>query len=131
MSQPQKSDTVPAVLPLHAGAALSMILEPTAYVTADNVVHGEPAERGALVHTSDDGSFLVGVWAAEPYSETFPAGYPGDEFAQVIEGRLTLIDPDGSSRTFAAGDSYVMTKGWAGTFQVDASFTKYFVLHLG
>ena len=89
MSQPPKSARVPAVLPLHVGAIKSMNLEPTPYVTAANVLHGDPAE---------------------PCAETFP---------------------DGTSRTFSSGDSYVMTKGWAGTFQVDASFTKCFVLHLG
>ncbi|MCZ3388880.1 MAG: cupin domain-containing protein [Actinomycetia bacterium] len=130
MNKPPTSDRSSSVLPLQVGAVESMSLEPTSYVTADNVLHGEPAERGTLVHTSGDGSFLVGVWSAEPYAETFPAGYPGDEFAQVIEGRLTLVDPDGSSQTFSAGDSYVMTKGWAGSFQVDTTFTKYFVLHL-
>jgi uncharacterized cupin superfamily protein len=121
---------VPAVLSLQSGAVKATTLEPTAYVTADNVVHGEPAERGAVLHSSDDGSLIVGVWTAQPYAETFPLGYPGDEFAQVLEGRLTLIDPDGSSRTFVAGDSYVMTKGWAGTFQVETPLTKYFVLYV-
>ena len=121
----------PAVLPLHAGAVGSMTLEPTGYVTTENVVHGDPAERGAMVHSSADGSFLVGVWVAEPYAETFPDGYPGDEYAYVVDGRLTLVDPDGTSRTFVAGDSYVMTKGWAGTFQVDETLTKHFVLKLG
>jgi uncharacterized cupin superfamily protein len=120
-----------SVTPLSMAVVEAMTLEPTAYVAAENVTHGDPAERGHTVHVSPDERFLVGVWAAEPYGETFPDGYPGDEFAHVLAGRLTLVDPDGTQRSFGPGDSYVMTKGWAGTFQVDASFTKYFVLYLG
>lgn len=116
--------------PLSPASVEALTLAPTAYVTAANITHGEPAERGHVVYASPDEKFLVGVWAAEPYGESFPDGYPGDEFAHVLSGRLTLIEPDGASRSFGPGDSYVMTKGWAGTFRVDASFTKYFVLYL-
>ena len=117
--------------PLSPAAVEALSLTPTAYVATDNITQGDPAERGHMVYASPDDKFLVGVWAAEPYAETFPDGYPGDEFAHVLRGSLTLIDPEGTARSFGPGDSYVMTKGWSGTFQVDASFTKYFVLYVG
>ncbi len=106
-------------------------LTPTSYVNPANVTQGEADERGHTLHVSPDENFIVGVWAAEPYAETFPDGYPGDEFAHVLKGTLTLVDPDGTSRSFGPGESYIMTKGWSGTFQIDSSFTKYFVLYVG
>lgn len=98
-------------------------LTPCSY--AADVTSGDPRER-EFVFTSD-GGLTVAVWEAQPYAENI-AGYPADEFAYVVKGELTLTDLDGTARTFAAGDSYVMRKGWSGEFKVTAPFMKYFTV---
>ena len=55
-------------------------------------------------------------------------GYPADEFCQVLDGSVTLTPADGAAQTFAAGDSYVVNKGWCGEFRVNEQFRKYYVM---
>lgn len=102
-------------------------LEPCNLVPADGVIDGEPQERGAEIFTANDGRFVVGLWECTPYAETFDA-YPANEFCQVLKGRATLTDEEGNSQTFVAGDSYVVPEGFRGTFRVEETLLKYYVV---
>ena len=73
---------------------------------------------------------VVGIWECTPYAEVFES-YPGDEFCQVLSGKVTLTDADGHESTFVAGDSYVVPKGFKGTFRVVESMRKYYALYTG
>ena len=50
--------------------------------------------------------------------------YPGDEYARVLSGSLTLTGDDGVAQTFSAGDAYTMRRGWRGEFRVTETMTK-------
>lgn len=102
-------------------------LTPCAFVPAETVIDGDPKEQAAIMLSSGDDSFMVGVWESTPYAETFD-GYPSNEFCHVLKGKATLTDLEGQSHTFVAGDSYIVPKGFRGTFRVEETFRKYFVL---
>lgn len=105
-------------------------LEPCSVVPPEAVIDGRPEEKGAVILESADGKFLVGIWESTPYAETFDA-YPGDEFCQVLNGKVTLTDETGRESTFVAGESYVVPKGFKGTFRVVETMRKYYALHMG
>jgi uncharacterized protein len=105
-----------------------MTLEPCSVVPAEAVIDGIPEERGAVLFESKDGRFIVGVWESTPYAEAFD-DYPGDEYCQVLSGRVTLTDADGEGKTFEAGQTYFVPKGFKGTFRVEETMRKYYALY--
>jgi len=73
--------------------------------------------RGHETYYSKDGEFGVGIWESKPGKETF-THLDYDELMYVLEGSFIVIDADGKSETFTAGQGVVLPKGWAGTFIV-------------
>lgn len=117
------------VLKLTPEGAGGIKLEPCAVVPPEAVIDGTPIEQGAVISESKDGSFIVGIWESTPYAEAFD-DYPGDEFCQVLSGRVTLTDDAGNASTFSAGDSYFVPKGFKGTFRVEETMRKYYALYM-
>ncbi|MDB6177299.1 cupin domain-containing protein [Paracoccus sp. Z330] len=118
------------VLKMTPTGAGDITLEPCSVVPPEAVIDGKPQEMGAVISESKDGSFVVGIWESTPYAEVFDA-YPGDEFCQVLSGKVTLTDEHGHEETFAAGDSYFVPKGFRGTFRVVETMRKYYAIHMG
>lgn len=119
----------PAVQRVPSGAAARDAMSPCAYVTPESLRTGEPNEHDLVHLSSTDARFTVGSWRAEPYSEYIDA-YPGDEYAHVLEGSVTLTGEDGVAQTFSAGESYTMRRGWRGEFRVVETLTKQFALYI-
>jgi uncharacterized cupin superfamily protein len=53
--------------------------------------------------------------------------YPMDEFIYVLEGHLVTTDANGTRREFRAGDTFILPKGWAGTWDMKTDFKKMLV----
>ncbi len=104
-------------------------MTPCAYVTPESLREGDPRESDLTHLSSADTKFTVGSWRAEPYSE-YIESYPGDEYARVLEGSVTLTGDDGVAQTFSAGDAYTMRRGWCGEFRVTETLTKQFALYI-
>lgn len=122
--------TQKAVLKFTPEGAGDIPLEPCAVVPPEAVIDGKPDEIGAVISESADGNFVTGIWQSTPYAEAFD-DYPGDEFCQVISGRITLTDNQGNASTFVAGDSYFVPKGFKGTFRVEETARKYYAIYMG
>lgn len=119
------------------GAAEGIIPVPTAAATVE---HGRyPAHLVGQDGTSYDGHYAVlaqyaagggawqvGLWEAGP-GTLVPTDYPNDEYCLVLEGRLEITNRDGTTATFGPGDSFVIPKGWAGTWRMPTAFKKQFV----
>lgn len=118
------------VLKMTPDGAGEIKLEPCSVVPPEAVIDGTPNEQGAVISESKDGNFIVGIWESTPYAEAFDA-YPGDEFCQVLSGKVTLTDAEGNASTFEAGDSYFVPKGFKGTFRVVETMRKYYALYMG
>lgn len=122
--------SVKAVLQMTPEGAGNMKLEPCSVVPPEAVIDGKPVEQGAVISESTDGNFIIGIWESTPYAETFDE-YPGDEFCQVLSGKVTLTDEAGNAQTFVAGESYFVPKGFKGTFRVEETMRKYYALYMG
>jgi uncharacterized protein len=101
---------------------------PSSYVTAETLRAGDPQEREAVLYANADGTYLVTVWAAEPYTEHID-GYPGDEYVRVLAGTCVMTTDGDQPQTFTEGDEFRIEKGWCGTWEVTEPFRKLSVAH--
>jgi uncharacterized cupin superfamily protein len=53
--------------------------------------------------------------------------YPMDEFIYVLEGNVVTTDADGTRHEFRVGDTFVLPKGWVGTWDMKTHFKKIIV----
>ncbi len=80
----------------------------------------------AKSYQSKDEKFVVGLWESGP-GLLRTDGYPNDEYVRVLDGDLAITNRDGSKDEFKPGDSFVIPKGWAGTWDMKTKFKKQFV----
>ena len=70
-----------------------------------------------IVHKNADETVQIGVWEAD-VSKTKLIDYPFTEYVLMISGRVVIINDDGTSNEFAAGDTFVMPKGFTGIWDI-------------
>lgn len=129
-------------------AALTLVSGAAAAAAAPGIYAVEPntplTETGAYPSEARVGSFdgafkrekaytsqsnpehVIGFWESGPGAMTTDS-YPIDEYCLIMMGTLVLTDADGTSRTFNPGDSFIIPKGWAGTWDMKSHFKKQFV----
>ena len=77
-------------------------------------------------YQSTDKKFLVALWESGP-GVLQTDSYPNDEYVLVVEGDLAITNTSGKKEEFKPGDSFVIPKGWAGTWDMKTKFRKQFV----
>ncbi len=102
-------------------------LQPCQFVDPRNVAGDPPAETGHVFFTNAAGNLTAGVWQATAYKEKID-GYPVDELMVVLEGSVTITDAEGVSETFSAGDTFIMPKGFRGTWENTETMRKYYMI---
>ncbi len=117
----------PEIAPMDKHAPLD---EPGRY-PKEMVVPGKGAFDGSFVagttYRSADERFVVSLWQSGPGVLQTDA-YPHDEYCLVIEGRVIVTNrPSGTRAEYGVGDTFVIPKGWAGTWDMPVRFTKQFV----
>lgn len=68
----------------------------------------------------------VGVWEAG-IGELALDDFPFTEYVLMISGRVVVTELDGTVMTFSAGDTFVIPKGWTGTWHVTERMKKQIV----
>ncbi len=104
-------------------------LEPDANLSDDDdVSHSDSGakQRERLIFTNDAGTMTVGLWDTEAMT-TAPYPFPYHEFAQVIEGTVTITGEDGTSETFGPGDAFFIPQGTITRWEVRRYLRKYYV----
>lgn len=94
------------------------------------VVEGQKGFDGsyttAMQYDATAEKFVVGLWASEAGVLQTDA-YPHDEYCLVLEGTLVVTNRSGTKDEFKPGDSFVIPKGWAGTWDMKTKFKKQYV----
>lgn len=85
--------------------------------------------RAATTYRSGDQRFVVSLWQSGP-GVLKTDGYPHDEYCRVLEGRVIITNRSGSRVEYGPGDTFVIPKGWAGTWDMPVRLTKQFVAML-
>lgn len=76
-------------------------------------------------HT-EDVLVRVGVWEAG--AGMIPIRkFPFTEYVLMISGSVIVTEEDGTSNKFVAGDTFVIPKGWSGTWDIQTRMKKQIV----
>ena len=115
---------------------------PTAVTLDRNVLHGQGLDRIApykkevtisgmqqmSARELFKGAFVVDVWETQDGGTLLLKNYPFDQFVQVLQGTTTLISSGGVSRSYAAGDLFVVPRGFNGTWTVSRGFREILII---
>ena len=106
-------------------------LSPTQAIDPSWVKSGHVEEAGELLHASADGKYVVQLWECRTAVELEIPYYPVDEFITIIEGNVLITADKNITTEYVAGDSFVIPKGFAGSWRQEGRLRKYAACYLG
>ena len=115
----------PEILPLDADKLREMELESIPPFPAEIVLEGESENWESVLHQGD---FVVAVFAASPANIDINEPFPYDEFVLVLEGEVTLTNIDGGTETYRQGDTFLVPKGWMGTWDMPLKYREMIIV---
>lgn len=115
----------PEILPLDADELRQMELESVPPFPAEVVLEGESENWDSVIH---QGEFVVSVFAASPAVLDVNEPFPYDEFVLVLEGEVTLTSIDGGAQTYKPGDTFLVPKGWLGTWAMPVKYREMVII---
>lgn len=115
----------PEVLPLDVDKMREMKLEHIPPFPPEIVLKGKSENWEHVLYRGD---FVVAVFEASPAIIDVGEPYPYDQFVLVLEGRVTLTETDGQSNTYTPGDTFLVPKGWLGTWDMPVKYREMIVI---
>ena len=95
-------------------------------VAEGRLIAGNPSQDVANLFSDPGGQFHCGIWEAEP--ATWRVSYSEYEYCHMLEGRILICEDGGTETVVAAGDSFIVPAGFAGTWQVLEKARKVYVI---
>jgi uncharacterized cupin superfamily protein len=92
----------------------------------DRLLAGDPQQRIRNVYADPSGQFFAGVWQSTP--GRWRVAYTEHEFCRLTRGRVRIEADDGTVRSYAAGDSFVVPAGFTGIWEVLEAAEKQYVI---
>lgn len=90
-------------------------------------IAGNPRQTVWMHYTDPSKQFFVGIWRSEPGK--WAISYTEEEFCHMLDGVSVITSAAGEAVTVRAGDSFVMPRGFVGTWEVVEPTTKRFVVY--
>ncbi len=119
-ANPSKADpNAPAVLPLLANTLQQAELDNLPPWPEGVVLTGTNAHGQKVLH---EGQLVSVLYGAEAALLEVGAPFPYDEYVFVVEGQVILTSKGGSPKTFGVGDSFLVPKGWMGTWDMPVKY---------
>lgn len=97
------------------------------FLSPDKLIAGNPEQTLWTQYTDVSGKFFTGIWRSEPGK--WQVAYTEEEYCQMVEGVSIITSADGQTLTVRAGDSFVIPRGFVGTWEVIERTTKRFVIY--
>lgn len=97
------------------------------FLPPEKLVSGNPKQTVWTHYTDPSRQFFVGIWRSEPGK--WRISYTEEEFCLMLEGTSVVTSEDGQSVTVRAGESFVIPRGFVGTWEVVEPTTKRFVIY--
>ncbi len=94
---------------------------------AEKLLSGNPLQTVWMHYSDPTRQFFVGIWRSEPGK--WRIAYTEEEYCHMLEGCSVITDALGQAFTVRAGDSFVVPRGFIGTWEVLETTTKRFVIH--
>jgi len=113
------------VLPLDKDAFRTTELESIPPWPDGTVLSGANKHWQKVVHKGD---FVVALYESEAalIDVSYPFSY--DEFVTVLEGRVILTSLSGEKQTYEVGDTFLVPKGWQGTWDMPVKFREMIII---
>jgi uncharacterized cupin superfamily protein len=90
------------------------------------VIFGNPEQRVWNLHADESGQFFAGVW--ECSVGAWEVAYTEHEYCRILSGKVELRDAAGRTRTYGAGDAFIIPAGFAGTWATLEPCRKQYVI---
>lgn len=97
------------------------------FLPAEKLLAGNPKQTLWQHYTDPGKKFFSGVWQSEPGK--WKIAYTEEEYCQILEGVSVLTDSQGNAVTVSAGESFVIPRGFAGTWEVLEATRKIYVIY--
>ena len=113
------------ILPLDKDAFRTTELESIPPWPDGTVLSGANQHWQKVVHKGD---FVVALYESMPALINVSYPFPYDEFVTVLEGRVILTSLSGEKQTYEVGDSFLVPKGWQGTWDMPVKFREMIII---
>ncbi|MDP5071933.1 MAG: cupin domain-containing protein [Congregibacter sp.] len=97
------------------------------YLDAEKLIEGNPKQSVWNHYVDSTGKYFAGFW----YSDIgkWRIKYTEEETCYLLEGVSIVTDEDGLAITLQAGDSFVIPKGFVGTWEVVKPSRKLYAIY--
>jgi len=99
----------------------------TYFLPAEKLLAGNPQQTLWMHYTDPTLQFFTGVWSSGPGK--WKIAYTEEEYCHMLQGTSIITDAQGVATTVTAGQSFVMPRGFVGTWEVVEATTKRFVIY--
>jgi uncharacterized cupin superfamily protein len=99
----------------------------TYFLPAEKLISGNPQQTLWMHYTDPTRQFFTGLWRSEPGK--WKIKYTEEEYCHMLSGTSILTDAAGVAITVTEGESFVVPKGFIGTWEVVQATTKRFVIY--
>ncbi|MEP4147016.1 MAG: cupin domain-containing protein [Halioglobus sp.] len=113
------------VLGLDTGQLRTMELESIPPWPDELVLSGTNKHWQKILHM---GEFVVVLYESEAAVIDVSYPFPYDEYVLVIEGEVILTSTSGDRQRYGVGESFVVPKGWMGTWDMPVKYREKIVV---
>ena len=92
----------------------------------ERLISGDPSFKSWPQDASKREKVQTGVWEATP-GETHSIKGTTYEFCHIVSGLVEIEEKDGKTKTYRAGDSFVMKPGFVGIWRTIETVRKIYV----
>jgi len=92
---------------------------------AEVVLSGTNEHWQKVLH---EGEVIVALYEAMPALIDISDPFPYDEYVFVLQGEVTLTSLDGDNHTHREGGSFLVPKGWRGTWDMPVKYREMIVV---
>ena len=114
-----------SVLGLDADQLRVMELESIPPWPDELVLSGTNKHWQKILH---QGEFVVVLYESEAAVIDVSYPFPYDEYVLVIEGEVILTSTSGERQSYGVGESFVVPKGWTGTWDMPVKYREKIVV---
>ena len=114
-----------SVLGLPADQLRAMELESIPPWPDELVLSGTNKHWQKILH---QGEFVVVLYESEAAVIDVSYPFPYDEYVLVLEGEVILTSTSGDSQRYGVGESFVVPKGWTGTWDMPVKYREKIVV---
>ena len=93
----------------------------------DKVIAGDPQQQIWNAFSDPEGRFHVGRWASS--EGTWRVNYTERELCHLLTGMVRLTDDSGRQWNYKAGDTFMIDKGFSGSWEVIKACSKIYAIY--